>query len=170
MLRRLLTVLLVTLSWLTSIQAVAASPLQAIPVTAMFSFSSSRPANLGMTDNGFAACPKTPNCVNSFSTNPVHQIEPLHYTSSPETAFMKLKQTIAALPRTKIIRETDTYLYTEFTSRFMGFVDDVEFYLDKPAGVIQVRSASRLGESDLGVNRRRVELIRTKLKEAENVG
>lgn len=170
MLRRLVLTLSVAICWLISTQSAGATPVQSVPVAAIFSFPNSRPANVGIGSNGFAACPKTPNCVSSFSTDPVHQIEPLRYTSSPEQAFTNLKQTIAALPRTKVISETDTYLYTEFTSRFMGFVDDVEFSLDKPAGIIQVRSASRLGESDLGVNRRRIELIRTKLKDAENVG
>ena len=64
------------------------------------------------------------------------------------------------MPRTKIVTENETYLYAEFASNLMGFVDDVEFYLDKTAGVIHVRSASRLGQSDLGVNRQRIEAIR----------
>ena len=68
-----------------------------------------------------------------------------------------------SLPRTQIITETDSYLYAEFTSKLMGFVDDVEFSLDPAAKVIQVRSASRLGESDLGVNRDRVQAIRAAL-------
>jgi Uncharacterized protein conserved in bacteria len=77
-----------------------------------------------------------------------------------------LKQIIQSIERTNIITESSDYLYAEFTSKLMGFVDDVEFYFDPSAKVIQVRSASRLGQSDLGVNRKRVELIREKLKEA----
>ncbi len=75
----------------------------------------------------------------------------------------KLKGVIQSLPRTKIIAETDNYLYAEFTSAMMGFVDDVEFYVDEAAKVIHVRSASRLGQSDLGVNRKRVESLRAEL-------
>jgi uncharacterized protein (DUF1499 family) len=69
------------------------------------------------------------------------------------------------MKKTQIITEDKNYLYAEFTSAIMGFVDDVEFYLDEDAKLIQVRSASRLGKSDLGVNRKRIETIRTKLKE-----
>jgi uncharacterized protein (DUF1499 family) len=67
------------------------------------------------------------------------------------------------MERTTIIEATDSYLYAEFKSKLMGYVDDVEFYLDPAANVIQVRSASRLGQSDLGVNRQRIETIRQKL-------
>ena len=74
-----------------------------------------------------------------------------------------LKQVVQAMPRTKIVKETNNYLYVEFASKLMGFVDDVEFYLDNDAQTIQVRSASRLGESDLGVNRQRIEEIRAQL-------
>jgi uncharacterized protein (DUF1499 family) len=76
-----------------------------------------------------------------------------------------LKTVIQNLERTKIITETENYLYAEFTSALMGFVDDVEFLLDDSANVIHVRSASRLGQSDLGVNRKRIETIRAKLNE-----
>ena len=69
---------------------------------------------------------------------------------------------IEAMSAAKIVEADDHYLYAEFTSPWMGYVDDVEFYLD-PDGVIQVRSASRLGESDLGVNPKRIEAIREKL-------
>jgi uncharacterized protein (DUF1499 family) len=170
MVRRLVLSLLVLISvWLSAVPSVAAASLSSTPIAALFSFPNSRPANLGINHDQLANCPKTPNCVSSFSTDPVHQIEPLRYSSSPEAAFAELKQTILALPRTQIVTETDRYLYAEFTSQIMGFVDDVEFYLDQPAGVIQVRSASRLGESDLGVNRKRIESIRAKLKEAGDI-
>jgi uncharacterized protein (DUF1499 family) len=79
-----------------------------------------------------------------------------------------LKRVIQAMERTKIITESENYLYVEFTSKLMGYVDDVEFYLDSAAGVIQVRSASRLGQSDLGVNRKRIEQIRAALQAAES--
>ena len=68
------------------------------------------------------------------------------------------------MERTTIIEETDNYLYAEFKSKLMGFVDDVEFYRDTEANVVHVRSASRLGQSDAGVNRKRVEEIRSKLQ------
>jgi len=127
---------------------------------ALFSFSGTRPTNLGVQNSALAACPDSPNCVNSFSTDAEHKIDPIRFTSSPDKAFADLKQTVQSMPRTKIVTENETYLYAEFASNLMGFVDDVEFYLDKTAGVIHVRSASRLGQSDLGVNRQRIEAIR----------
>jgi uncharacterized protein (DUF1499 family) len=157
----MLSVLIGSLCWFEFVPSAIALPLNST-IAALFSFSGTRPTNLGLNNDRFAECPSTPNCVNSFSTDD-HTIEPLHYTISPEKAFATLKQTVESLPRTEVIQASDNYLYAEFTSKIMGFVDDVEFYLDQPANVIQVRSASRLGESDLGVNRQRIEAIRAQL-------
>ena len=128
-------------------------------------FTGKRPSNLGVRDGKLAPCPSTPNCVCSQSEDAGHKIEPLTYKSTPEVAFTQLKQAIESQPRTKIITQSPNYLYAEFTSAIMKFVDDVEFYLDEDAKVIHVRSASRLGQSDLGVNRKRIETIRAKLQE-----
>lgn len=76
-----------------------------------------------------------------------------------------LKTIIQNMERTTIVTEAENYLYAEFKSKLLGFVDDVEFLIDDSAKVIHVRSASRLGQSDLGVNRNRVETIRAKLNE-----
>lgn len=138
----------------------AAMPLSASSPIGLLHFSGSRPANLGISNGKLAACPATPNCVSSQSQDEAHSIAPLSYASAPDPAFDKLKSVVRSLPRTQIVTETDTYLYAEFTSKLMGFVDDVEFSLDPAAQVIQVRSASRLGESDLGVNRDRIQAIR----------
>lgn len=158
----ILSILIASIVWVGAVDQAAAKP---IVVGALFSFSGTRPDNLGIHNDRFAACPQTPNCVNSFSRDSTHAIEPLRYTSSPQEAFADLKRTIQSLPRTKIIKATDDYLYAEFTSKIMGFVDDVEFFLDQAANVIQVRSSSRLGESDFGVNRDRIESIRAQLKQ-----
>lgn len=128
----------------------------------MMIFAGQRPNNLGVRNGKLAPCPKSPNCVSSQSSDPIHQIAPLNFTTTPEKAIAFLKIIIQSLPRTKIITESEDYLYAEFKSALMGFVDDVEFYLDPKTKVIQVRSASRLGESDLGVNRQRIETIRAK--------
>ncbi|MER3493486.1 MAG: DUF1499 domain-containing protein [Mastigocladus sp. ERB_26_2] len=130
-------------------------------------FAGKQPSNLGVRDRKLAPCPNSPNCVSSQSTDAVHKIAPLTYTSSPEQALADIKSIIQSLPRTKIISETEDYLYAEFKSAMMGFVDDVEFYLDRNDNIIHVRSASRLGQSDLGVNRNRVETIRTKLNQIQ---
>lgn len=128
-------------------------------------FAGKRPTNIGIQSGKLAPCPTSPNCVSSFSQDPEHKIEPLTYNSTPTVAMANLKGAIASLDKTKIIEQTDNYLYAEFTSFLMGFVDDVEFLLDESAKVIPVRSASRLGQSDLGVNRKRIETIRNQLNQ-----
>lgn len=127
----------------------------------------SRPTNIGVSEGQLIPCPKTANCVSSQSVDSTHNIKPLTYDSSAQEAFANLKAAIATFNRAKIIQETDNYLYAEFTLPIVGFVDDVEFVLDENAKVINVRSASRLGESDLGVNRQRVENIRTKFTQLQ---
>ncbi|MDZ8032867.1 DUF1499 domain-containing protein [Nostoc sp. DedSLP04] len=127
-------------------------------------FTGKRPNNLGISNGKLTPCPNSPNCVSSQSTDASHQIAPLTFTSTPEQAITNLKQIIESLPRTKIISESKDYLYAEFKSALLGFVDDVEFYLDRTANLIHVRSASRLGQSDLGVNRKRIETIRAKFQ------
>jgi uncharacterized protein (DUF1499 family) len=123
------------------------------------------PINIGVTNGKLAACAATPNCVNSQApaTDSQHAIAPLPMNEDLPTTIANLKQVIQAMPNTNIVKETNNYLYVEFTSKLMRFVDDVEFYLDNDTKMIQVRSASRLGESDLGVNRQRIEEIRSKL-------
>lgn len=120
-----------------------------------------RPGNLGVRDGRLAPCAASPNCVSSLSTDKEHSIEPLSYTSSPAEAMADLKQIILRMKRTRIITQNDTYLYAEFTSALFRFIDDVEFFFNEKAKRIEVRSASRLGSSDLGVNRKRVEEIRS---------
>lgn len=128
-------------------------------------FAGSPPTNIGVNDGKLAACASTPNCVSSGAPNidREHAIAPITLSGDLPTSMAKLKQVIQSMPRTKIVKETNNYLYVEFTSNLMKFVDDVEFYLDDSSQAIQVRSASRLGESDLGVNRQRIEEIRAKL-------
>ncbi|MBR8828047.1 MAG: DUF1499 domain-containing protein [Gomphosphaeria aponina SAG 52.96 = DSM 107014] len=124
----------------------------------MFNFAGKRPHNLGVKEGKLTPCPGSPNCVNSQSSDPQAKIEPL-----PPVAIAVLRKIIEGMERTKIIEERENYLYAEFKTKLMGFVDDVEFYLDQDADVIHVRSASRLGQSDLGVNRKRIEAIRAQL-------
>lgn len=123
---------------------------------------STRPTNLGVHAGQLAPCPNTPNCVSSQSQDAVHRIEPFTYDFSAQAAMANLKTALQSFRRAKTILETENYLDAEFTIPVVGFVDDVEFLLDQDAKVIHVRSASRLGESDLGVNRRRIETLRAK--------
>jgi uncharacterized protein (DUF1499 family) len=121
------------------------------------------PLNLGVSDGRLAPCPASPNCVSSQATDPQHAIAPLRYPGTAAESQTALKALMQSLPRTRIVRESGGYLYVEFTSALWRFVDDVEFYWDPARPEIQVRSASRLGYGDLGVNRGRVEKIREKL-------
>ncbi len=122
---------------------------------------------LGVTDGKFAPCPDSPNCVSSQSQDEKHKIAPLAYDDSLAVAQAKLRQIIKSMPRTKIVKETAGYLRVEFKIAVMGYIDDVEFYFDDQQKVIHVRSASREGYWDLGVNRRRVERIREKWQSGE---
>jgi len=127
---------------------------------ALLVVSGARGAGLGVRDGRLAPCPQTPNCVSSQAADAGHAIAPLRYAGSPDAARERLKQVVAAMPRTRLVAERDGYLHYEFTSLIFRFVDDVEFWVDDQAGLIHVRSASRVGRSDLGVNRKRVERLR----------
>lgn len=131
---------------------------------ACFLFLSARPVKgatgLGVTDGRLAPCPRSPNCVSSQSEGRAHYIEPLHFTGSLKEAKEALLSVIRSEKRTRLITITDDYIHAEFTSLIFRFVDDVEFYFDDSTKTIHVRSASRVGRSDLGVNRKRVEKIR----------
>lgn len=107
-----------------------------------------------------APCPSSPNCVSSQATDAGHHVDALAYGGDAAAALRRLRSVIEAMPRTRIVGASDTALQAEFTSRIFRFVDDVQCIVDSPAGVIEIRSASRVGYSDLGANRKRVEAIR----------
>lgn len=117
-------------------------------------FSWRRPTNLGITNGRFAPCKRSPNCVSS-QADPADQE---HYIAPLKGSMQDVKKAVEAMPRTSIIRADANYLYAEFRSRLLRYVDDVEFFHD--GNVIHVRSASRLGRRDFGVNRNRVERLR----------
>ena len=126
--------------------------------------SGTRPDDLGIRSGKLKDCPNKPNCVQSqIAPDDSHFISPITYISPRSEEQKRLKNLLQTLPRTSLVKEEDGYLYYEFTSLLMRYVDDVEFYLDDTTKLIHVRSASRLGHSDLGVNRKRVESIRTSL-------
>ena len=129
-------------------------------------FSGTRPDNLGVRDARLAPPKSTPNNVNSQvdkNADAGHYIEPLRYRGDARKTWEALRNIVSGMPRVNVVKSEPNYLYAEFSSRFMGYVDDTEFYLDEKAGVIHVRSASRLGRGDYGVNRGRIESIRAKL-------
>jgi uncharacterized protein (DUF1499 family) len=128
----------------------------------VFGCSASRPAHPGMTDGKFQPCPDSPNCVSSQSPDKKHFIEPIHYEGTQQQAKDRLINVIQGMKRSKIVTDLDHYIHAEFTSAFFRFVDDVEFYFDDRAKTLHVRSASRIGRSDFGVNRKRIEELRSR--------
>jgi len=124
-----------------------------------FSCAGQRPENLGVHDGRLTDCPSKPNCVSSQAAGGKQTLIPFQYQGEKNAAFERLKKIILSSERTTIVKETDNYLHVEYKSKIMGFVDDVEFFFPKEK-IIHVRSASRLGYSDFGVNRKRVEHLR----------
>jgi uncharacterized protein (DUF1499 family) len=107
-----------------------------------------------------APCPRTPNCVSTQAPPGPQQIAPILYTGPLAAARARLLRILRDRPRTRIVSEEPAYLKAECRSALFRFVDDVEFVLDDQAKRIDFRSASRLGRSDFGVNRKRMEEIR----------
>jgi len=115
---------------------------------------------IGITDGKLVPCPKSPNCVSTQALDKKHIINPLKYSSTLKEAKLKILDIIKSLKRTKIINESEIYIHAEFRTRTFKFIDDVEFYFDDTEKIIHFRSASRVGWSDMGVNRKRMEKIR----------
>ena len=115
---------------------------------------------LGIRESKLAACPASPNCVSSDADDAEHSIRPFPLAVSPALAWQAARALVATLPRTTIVTADDHYLHAECRSALFGFVDDLELHLRPEARVIAVRSAARLGHSDFGVNRKRVEQLR----------
>jgi uncharacterized protein (DUF1499 family) len=122
---------------------------------------------LGINNGQLMPCPKTPNCVNSQATDEKHFIEPIHFIGTHQAAQDRLLKILTAWKRTKITVVQENYIRVEFTSKMLRFVDDVEFYFPSTRAekkIIPTRSALRVGHSDLGANRKRIEQIRNKFK------
>lgn len=153
--------------------AVAVSFVLALVAGRMDLLQGSTPTDLGVRDGRLKPPARVPNSVSSQAG--LHADHPMRESASIAPLALKpgdsdgtatlaaLKTLIEAMPGARIVTSDGTYLYAQFTSSWFRFVDDTEFWYDPAAGVIQVRSASRLGESDLGVNRKRIEAIRAQL-------
>ncbi len=116
--------------------------------------------SLGVKDGYLFPCPQTPNCVVSQNADNTHAIAPIEYHTDLATARKTLLKVLSVVPRTEVIESKDNYIRAQSKSRIFKFIDDLEFYFPSDEPVIHVRSAARVGESDLGVNRRRLEQIR----------
>lgn len=131
-------------------------------------FAGTRPTELGVRDGRLLPCPPTPNCVASQvdAADADHYVAPIVFVAEAPAAWAVLLDAVRG-GRAAIVVEQPGYLHAEFSSRVLGFVDDVEFQLDPRTKRIHARSASRLGRSDFGVNRARIEAIRARLAAAE---
>ena len=125
-------------------------------------FSWKRPDDLGVTNGRLAPCKRTPNCVSSQAdpADAEHYIAPIAFRGTAAQAMAAARRAIESMERTTIVHEEPGYTYAEFRSKLLGYVDDVELLYDEKAGVFHVRSASRLGRRDFGVNRKRIEELR----------
>lgn len=130
--------------------------------------SCTRPSMLGVKEGKFAPCPGSPNCVSTQAQDDTHRIDPIKYTGTKEQAKQRLMQVISSMRRVRVITDTGDYIHAEFTSRLFRFVDDVEFSFDDTNKLINFRSASRKGYSDLGVNRKRMEKIRERFESSSS--
>ncbi len=122
-----------------------------------------RPANLGVEQGRLAPCPASPNCVSTQAQDDQKKMAPIPFSCGEDEVILKIADYVKSKQRTKIIEQTTTYLGTVFRTRLIGYPDDVEFLVDGDDKVVHFRSASRIGYSDLGTNRRRMEKISKEL-------
>jgi uncharacterized protein (DUF1499 family) len=127
-----------------------------------------KPSKLGLIDGHLITCPASPNCVCSANVDPAHAIDPFRIITTTTDATTDIwplvEAAVGELPRTRITTRNADYLHAECASVFFGFVDDLELHLRRDDAIIALRSASRLGYSDFGVNRRRIERLRAILR------
>ena len=161
MLKRSLTALVLLLAG-----AVAGFALHVATATGDTMFSWKRPDNLGVKDGKLAPPKRTPNSVSSQGdpADAEHYIAPIAFKGDAVAAMAAVRKAVEGMQGSTVIRHEGDYLYAEYRSKLMRFVDDVEFQFDGKAGVIHVRSSSRLGRRDFGVNRARVESLRRRIE------
>jgi uncharacterized protein (DUF1499 family) len=121
---------------------------------------------LGLVQGQLTECSKSPNCVSSQTAQASKLIAPISTDGTPELTWLMLHDVVDGMPQALLITEDDNYRHYQFTTPLMGFIDDVELLFDRAEQLIQVKSTSRVGESDIGTNRKRVELLRKRLDEA----
>ncbi len=124
------------------------------------------PTKLGVFWGYFKPCPETPNCVSSQATRAEQKIAPISFVGADRpTAYQVLSEVIDEMPRANVLVSRVDYVHVEFQTKWLRFRDDTEFSLVDSTSRIEMRSASRIGTNDGGLNRRRVEEIRTRFNE-----
>ncbi len=120
------------------------------------------PSKVGMNETKFQPCSVKPNSVSTMAskTDGQHYIEPLSYGGGLDQAQERLMAVLQDMERVTLVKQTPHYWYFSFQTALLKFTDDVEFYFPPKEKIIHMRSASRIGYSDWGVNRKRLELVR----------
>jgi len=134
-------------------------PVFAIATLSMMLFgrcSGGPPSNIGLKEGKLSPCPESPNCVSTQCNDRQHGIKALSFHRSRAETMAAILTVVGKMKRTTVITQREDYLHVEYRTK-MGFVDDVEFYLDESTQTVHFRSASRIGYSDLGANRKRME-------------
>ena len=130
-------------------------------LAAVLACTGNKPVNIGVGDGKLTPCPDSPNCVSSQENESKQRIEPLIYKGTQKEAKERLLSVVKGIERSKIVTDDNSYVHVEFTSALFRFVDDGEFLFDDKEKKIQMRSAARSGYYDFGVNRRRMEAVRS---------
>lgn len=118
------------------------------------------PTDLGVKDGQLTDCPSSPNCVGSQSSAESHQMPAWSFEDDAAAAKQRLLKAIQSVPRSKIVEQTEHYIRVEYTTAILRFVDDAEFLIKPETKQIHFRSASRIGRSDLGANRKRMSQVK----------
>ncbi len=128
----------------------------------LFSAGGCKKNTIGLYDGALRPCPNSPNCVSSYATDTSHHVEPLSYIGTMNDARKAVLSVLGSMDRTRVVTEKDDYIHAECKSMLFRFVDDLEFYFDEKEPIIHCRSASRVGYSDFGANKKRVKDFRDK--------
>lgn len=126
------------------------------------------PTTFDREANRFAPCPDSPNCVSTQEERASHRLRPIFYAEPLDEARQIMRRVIDGMARAEIIEESGDYLHVTFQSRVLRAIDDVEFFFDDANKLIHFRSAARQGYADFGVNRRRMERIRSEFHRTSN--
>jgi uncharacterized protein (DUF1499 family) len=149
----------------TVLMVLLALVLVAVSLLALRSYlSRSNPPTLGVSNGMLTPCGERPNCVSSQAKDEAHQIAPLPYVGDRAATQARLQQALSALPNINDVERRDDYWHLTQTSNLFRFLDDIEFVFDDAAAQVRVRSGSRVGYSDMGVNRKRVEALRAAMQ------
>lgn len=108
-----------------------------------------------------ASCDGLQNCASSTSTAQGNYVEPFEYTGGANDVIARMSSVISSQAGTQIITQQENYLHATYKTKLLGYTDDLELLLDESTGILNVRSASRIGKSDLGANRKRIEELRS---------